>query len=756
MTLRGGTADVRPFGGSPSQRGAAVAGVLRHDLGVRGSGLRQALAGRATSVRPLWIVGGYAVTAPRSLVAALRTRPDVARVTPDTTGIRPAAEPGIDLLAAPAVWSHSGSGVLEGTRGAGVTVAILDTGLDVAGSLGARYRGSPGSWFDPYGTFASPVDSFGACKGHGTAVGGVIAGGLDDAGVPSGVAPDADLIAARIFDGNCSASASAIHAAFQWALDPDGNPDTADAPAVVNASWGETANGCPTTFQPDIAALRAAGIVVVVAAGNDGIPSSPASLPEALAVGALDADGTTVRADSGQGTSPCDGRAFPDLVAPGTDVRTADYGASWQTVSGTSVAAPHVAGALALVLARHPGLTADEQANALLSTAYPLPGPGAGAGRVDALAAFESALPAPRDTTAPVFASLAVTPAVSNSQTSPALTATVTDAVPGAQVSGQVVAVSLALDGGPATPVAVAPDGTVAVAIDQHPLGDGPHTAVLVATDDSGNVSRPRAAGFTIDNVGPLLSGFVVERDAAGRVDATARAADASVITAAESTFGTVTAADGAFDEPDEVVVIRGDGSGWGVGAHAIGLRVRDVAGNWSAWRQAHVVIARTLRNEGFEHGLGGTWAARGGLRTTRGAALSGRWGLDVRPHGHAAYLDDATPIAERSLDVSFLLRPSSLHGTVRVLELLATSGAPVASIDVRPGGVRAGGRWRTLPRGTVRLVLRLRRGRATLVVNGRPTPQVAAAGSVDRIRLGAVHGGRGVLAFDQFLVLRT
>ena len=117
VTLRGGTADVRPFGGSPSQRGAAVAGFLRHDLGVRGSGLRQALAGRATSIRPLWIVGGYAVTAPRSLVAALRTRPDVARVTPDTTGIRPAAEPGIDLLAAPAVWSHSGSGVLRG-RGA--------------------------------------------------------------------------------------------------------------------------------------------------------------------------------------------------------------------------------------------------------------------------------------------------------------------------------------------------------------------------------------------------------------------------------------------------------------------------------------------------------------------------------------------------------------------------------------------------------------------------------------------------------------
>ena len=532
VTLRGGPASVRPFAGTTSGRGSAVARALQQDLGRRGRGLRATLAGRATSIRPLWIAGGYAVTAPRSVVATLRSRPDVASVTADATAMRPAAEPGIDLLAAPAVWSHLGAGVLQGTRGAGVTVAILDTGLDIDGPLASRYRGGPGAWLDPYGTYSSPVDGAGPCSGHGTAVGGVIAGDLDDVGVPYGVAPDAALIAARIFDNACHASASA-HAAFQWALDPDGDPDTADAPAVVNASWGAPASVCDTTFQPDLAALRAAGIVVVVSAGNATVPSSPATLSEAFAVGALDETGNAARPESGQGVSPCDGRTFPDLAAPGTDVRTANRGSDWQTVSGTSVAAPHVTGALALLLARHPGLTADEQTNALLSTAQPLAAPGAGAGRVDALAAFESALPSPRDVTGPILSLPVVAPAIANGAEPVALTATATDAVPGAPLAGTIAGVTLAVDDGPPVPVAVGPDGAIAAAIDAPMLGDGAHTAVLVATDDSGNVSRPRSAVFTVDRVAPVLSEVVAARDDAGHVVGTATAGDGTAITAA-------------------------------------------------------------------------------------------------------------------------------------------------------------------------------------------------------------------------------
>ncbi len=756
VTLRGGAPALHPFGGSPAARGPVLARALASDLDTRGRGLRRALAGRAVTARPLWIVGGYAVTAPRSVIDVLRKRSDVASVTSDATNLRPAAEPGIDLLRAPAVWSHGGGGVFAGTAGGGVTVAILDTGLDGEGVLKARYRGGAHDWLDAYGTYATPVDAAGSCSGHGTGVAGVIAGGLDDDGLAYGVAPDANVIAARIFDGSCNASASAVHAAFQWALDPDGDPDTADAPAIVNASWGEVATGCPTTFQPDMAALQAAGITTVVSAGNEmNIPSSPATLPEALAVGALDAAGTAARPESARGVSPCDGRAFPDLAAPGTDVRTADRMGLWQTSSGTSFAAPHVAGTLALLLARHPGMTPADQALAVMTTAYPLGSPGTGAGRVDALAAFESALPAPLDVTPPIFTALSVTPAISDGATLVTVSASVTDDVPGARLAGTVADATLSVDGGAAAPVAIGPNGAIAAATDPHALADGPHVAVLLATDDSGNTSRPRPVSFTIDRVPPVLSSAVASRGSAGGVVVTATADDATAITAAQTTLGTVAAADGAFDGPHEVLVVQADGRGWSAGDHVIGLRARDAAGTWSEWRQVRLVVARTVLDDGFEHGLG-AWTRRGAVRVTRGAALAGRYGLDVRPGRHPAYLENTAPIAEQALEVSLVVRASGLHGTVRLLELEGTSGSPVAAVDLRRGGIRAGGRWRTLPRGAVRLVLRFAHGRSTLFVNGRAGVAVAAPGAVDAIRLGAVRGGRGVLAIDRFRALRS
>mgnify|MGYP000538239624 CR=1 FL=1 len=74
------------------------------------------------------------------------------------------------------------------------------------------------------------------------------------------MAPDAKWIAAKIFNDSGAATTTGIHLAFQWLLDPDGNPATADAPNVVNASWTMSAAGCNTDFQPDLQSLRAAGI----------------------------------------------------------------------------------------------------------------------------------------------------------------------------------------------------------------------------------------------------------------------------------------------------------------------------------------------------------------------------------------------------------------------------------------------------------------------------------------------------------------
>ena len=84
------------------------------------------------------------------------------------------------------------------------------------------------------------------------------------------MAPGARFIAARVFNDSGVSTDSAVHLAFQWLLDPDGNPATDDAPDVVNASWGALLATCDREFEPDLQALRAAHILPVFAAGNSG------------------------------------------------------------------------------------------------------------------------------------------------------------------------------------------------------------------------------------------------------------------------------------------------------------------------------------------------------------------------------------------------------------------------------------------------------------------------------------------------------
>ncbi len=296
-------------------------------------------------------MNAVSVTATPGVIAELAARSDVQSIGSDEAPLVPAAapaEPGVAAVQAPAVWQL-------GDDGAGVVVATLDSGVDLSHpDLAGRWRGGTNSWFDPYGEHPStPAD----LTGHGTGTMGIILGG-DSGGTSIGVAPGASWISAKIFDDHGLATTTAVHQAFQWVLDPDGDPSTADAPQVVNGSWSlGTAPGCDLTYQPDVQALRAAGILPVFAAGNFGSRSStsvsPGNYPESLSVGALNANGS-IWSGSSRGPSSCGGRPvtrpFPDVVAPGVNVTTADRYGFFQTRSGTSFAAPHAAGALALLL----------------------------------------------------------------------------------------------------------------------------------------------------------------------------------------------------------------------------------------------------------------------------------------------------------------------------------------------------------------------------------------------------------------------
>ena len=350
--------------------------------------------GLVSKTTPFWVFNGLSVTATPEVFQELAARADVAAIRPDAIQVAPIAPvaatapaQNLSVIGAPALWDL-------GWRGQGVVVANMDSGVDVSHpDLTARWRGGSNSWYDPYGQHpTTPTD----LSGHGTWTMGVLVGG-DASGTSLGVAPGAQWVAVKMFSDAGAATATAVHQGFQWLLDPDGNPATADAPDVVSNSWAYGSPGCNLEFQFDLRSLRAAGILPVFAAGNYGPGSStsvsPANYTEAFAVGASD-NADAIYAGSSRGPSAC-GKApttYPELVAPGVNIDTTDRYGLYYAATGTSLSAPHVAGGLALLLSAYPNLSADQQAAALINTAVDLGAPGAdndfGHGRLDVLAAY--------------------------------------------------------------------------------------------------------------------------------------------------------------------------------------------------------------------------------------------------------------------------------------------------------------------------------------------------------------------------------
>lgn len=341
--------------------------------------------GEARLMRSFWIINGLALEATPETLQELAARDDVAEIIPDRVfrmsapvSVAPAAVAAgnwaLDRLAVTELWDQN-------FRGEGAVVAILDTGVGGNHSdLMAKWRGGTNSWYDPHLNSTSPNDA----DGHGTQVAAIMVAD-SFGGMAVGMAPGARWIAAKVFDNNGYATFEKIIASFEWLLDPDQNPATADTPDVVNCSWDIESPNLDLIFRDVISSIKSAGISVVFAAGNGGPGAgtslSPANYPEVLSVGSTN-QSDLVSSFSSRGPSAFDGSAYPGIVAPGENVLTSDLqlipgiAPSLRQVSGTSFAAPYVAGGIALLkaAARDKGLalTATQIEQAVMDSALDL------------------------------------------------------------------------------------------------------------------------------------------------------------------------------------------------------------------------------------------------------------------------------------------------------------------------------------------------------------------------------------------------
>ncbi|MGB2808387.1 MAG: S8 family serine peptidase, partial [Sedimentisphaerales bacterium] len=242
---------------------------------------------------------------------------------------------------------HIGAGDVHASNmGSGVKVAIIDTGIDYTHEdLDYNYKGG----IDIGDVDGDPMDDS-AIAGHGTHVAGIVAAQANGIGV-IGVAPEAHLYAVKVFDSDGIAYDSDVIAGIEWCIvGPDGEPDTGDELGiqVINMSIGRSGSSESLKDACDVA--YAAEVVLVAAAGNNGNPPGkgdniiyPAAYDSVIAVAATNQDDERARWSS---TGP-----DLELAAPGVSIYSTYIGGGYATMSGTSMASPHVAGVAALVIA---------------------------------------------------------------------------------------------------------------------------------------------------------------------------------------------------------------------------------------------------------------------------------------------------------------------------------------------------------------------------------------------------------------------
>ncbi len=339
--------------------------------------------------RSFWAANFVWTEGDSALAQKLAARADVARLdaNPRLVLQAPVADPEDLLPRAPAAieWNITQVNADDvwalppGYTGQGAVIAGQDTGYQWDHpALKDQYRGWNGSvadhnynWHDAIHTGGSNcgADSPVPCDDtdHGTHTMGTMVG--DDGGTNQiGMAPGARWIGCRNMNEGAGTPTTYIEC-FEWFIAPTdlagGNPNPAMAPDVINNSWGcPESEGCsPGNFvimQEVVERVRAAGIFVVVSAGNDGSACSTVNTPAAIYDAVFSVGSTTsteaASSFSSRGPVTVDGsnRMKPDIAAPGSGVRSAVPGGGYSSMSGTSMAGPHVAGLVGLMISAVP------------------------------------------------------------------------------------------------------------------------------------------------------------------------------------------------------------------------------------------------------------------------------------------------------------------------------------------------------------------------------------------------------------------
>ncbi len=408
-------------------------------------GLQEFLKSQGAHYESFWAANMIVATADRQLVESLAARSDVARVDsnsptrwiedPAIGKVRLATVPGstdtiewgVLNVNAPAVWAM-------GFNGQGMVVGDLDTGTRwTHNALKPKYRGWDGTtanhnynWHDAIhsGGGICGANTVAPCddSGHGTHTAGIMVGD-DGAGNQVGVAPGAKWIGCRNMDQGNGTPATYTEC-FQFTIAPTdsagNNPNPALRPHVLNNSWGCPASeGCVTRAELEtiVNNTQAAGIFVEVSAGNSGsgcstVQDAPAIYSASFSTGAIDISNVLASFSSrGPSTFYSPNLLKPNISAPGVNVRST-YGSgdtTYVSLSGTSMAGPHVAGVVALLWSARPSLVRNIAATktVLQNTANPavtvspiqtcggttstqIPNNSFGYGRVDALAAVNA------------------------------------------------------------------------------------------------------------------------------------------------------------------------------------------------------------------------------------------------------------------------------------------------------------------------------------------------------------------------------